>query len=1312
MVSGITDRNGRAVLSGIHPDSEEFKPFVIVAEKEGDLSFLNLSRHKISETNFDISGRPYLENGFDAFMYTDRGIYRPGDTARLIGILRQGRQLRTPNPLPVILKIKTPDQGLYSEHELWLSSEGMFELDIPFPLEALTGKYTVNLELGGDVLNSVQLSVEEFLPDRIKVMLDVAADTLALADTLRGSVKGRMLFGPPAAGKKVRVNVKVEETPFTPSRFRDFKFSDSRRSYTTREFSIHQGELDDEGCVPFQYRIPAEIQPASDLRGIVSANVTESGGRTVSSYAGIRLSAYDHYVGLKALDSRPRHGKPVQFQIVSVNPDGTHAPGRALNIKAYRIHYNWTSRYHSDRYHWESQKEYQEVFTDQIVSGEGPVPYQLTLQDWGSYLVEVSDPVSGMSTTHQFWMSGYGSQNWNAENPDRLEIELDQETYQAGESAEIQIKSPFPGRLLLTLESDRILESRAVEMTENTTRLTLPVHGEYAPNIYISASVIRSPLNLQEHEHARAHGVAPLTVIPNKQPLEIILNCPEKIRPKEELTVFYDIPNADNVVQLTIAGVYEGILQLIDFETPDPFGFFYAKRGIGTETMDIYSELLPEYNTGNPDDKAGGDAARKLQGQKYLSTSGIQRIKPVVLWSGLIESDVMGSGQVSFRIPQFDGELRLMAVAAAGNRFGHAERSVLIRDPIVLTPTFPRFAAGGDRFVIPTEVFNATGSDGEFTIKLETGPGIQLQDASAYTAFIEADQQIMLEFPVTADIGLQPVDVRLTASGNGFNVQRSESIPLRPPWPVATRSWSGVATGNQNLEIRFDDQWYPGTTEFHLHVSGLPDLKLSKSLQYLLKYPHGCAEQTVSRLFPLLYFEDLALALEPELFSSGSADYFINEGIRKLERYQRTDGSFSYWRNSVHFYPWASLYVAHFLVEARNAGYEVSEHILETSLEWCESIARFGGGSYSRKYLQNRIYANYIITLAGRADRNTINYLKNFELDALPLFSRYQLAGCYAGIGDMVTARGLIPNFAEIPRPDPPAHMHTPVRAYSIMLDVLTDLDPDHPQIKTLLEKLNQSMEKTGRWYNTQANAFALMAMGKYLHHHPVGEKPVGTIVLPDGESVALDGTDLHLQSRDWAGKLISINLDNNSEAYAYWIAAGIPLEDQTQAIESGISLTREFYNEQGQIIHDLRFMQGELVVVKVNLKSTGENLQDVIMVDMLPAGFQVENVRLSSRQQIPWIDAIRKKDQPQLMDYRDDRVILATDLPVNHYNRRTREYGKVFYYALRAVTVGEFTLPAITAEAMYDPAKNAVVPGARIEIVQPVFYPPPAGEQ
>ncbi|HDP99282.1 MAG TPA: hypothetical protein ENN22_08885 [bacterium] len=1289
--SGKTNTEGLVIFRNLTVFDDQLPPFLVTAELGDDLCFLELKRRKISTSDFNVEGDPYLQHGYQAFLYNQRGVYRPGETTYIAGVIR-GENNIVPQPFPVILQIKDPENKILDEQRAMLNEQGGVEFKISIPQYAKTGNYRASLLIGEhEEIGTTSFNVEEFIPDRMKVRLTTDADEYGAGETLKINVDAVTLFGPPASGRQVQADIEIEAYPFSPEKWKSFTFQDQQKLFSQQRYELGEQTLDENGKHSYSFDIPENLEAPSALRGVISATVLEPGGRGVSAYRSVIIHPYNSYIGLR--QATPGYATPNQdteIQFVLTTTSGELITDRKLEVNFYRVYWHSilkrVTSYGQYRYVSEMVEELAQQFN--INSQNQIASFKLKPEDYGKYLVVVRDPLTGASASLSFYASGWGYSPWAMDNPDRVELDLDQQEYVPGQTAKIQIRAPFPGKLLLTVERETIFTQKVVHLPENTATLELEIREQYKPNVFVSAHLIRSTESLERDTPVRAFGVVPLKLNTEGNKLIIDVDVPDQIRPNNQLTVKYRLKNfKGGAPRLTIAAVDEGICQLTDFQTPDPHGFFFGKKRLTVETADIYSLILPEIESTASSPSGGVVEARR---KKHISPVSVTRVKPVAFWSGLLKTD--GSGSVKFDIPQFNGTLRIMAVAFAGDRFGNQEKQLFVRDPIVMTPTLPRFIASGDEFTAPVAVYNGTAARSEFEVKLEVDGPVKILDGNRQQVQVPKGKEGLVQFRLKAEETVGKITFKLIASGNGEKSEMSETVPLRPPVPFTTLSGSGSITEDTPAAFTFPKDWLEGTAEFSLAISAFPAVEFSQSLQFLLSYPHGCIEQTTSKLFPLLYFKELAKIAEPELFQNTSVDYFIEQGITKLENLQLESGAFAYWPQGDYINNWSSIYTSHFLVEARKAGYQISKRVYRKMLDALRQ--------YSRDYrndeefsLQTAVYACYVLALAGKPERSTNLYFKNSLLDKLTEFSRYQLAGAFALSGDLQSARLMLPRTVQRVVQDNQrqsgGNFNSAVRAYAIMLDVLAEVDPTNSNIPVLVEMLTQAASERGRWYTTQENAFAFLALGKILKSQSRGNY-TGTLTIGQDvlEKFAVD--NYHYADKNWAGKKVSVTIEGEGVCYYSWRAQGIPSKMRTEEFDHDLMVRRHYLNEQAIPMNYADFRQGDLIIAKITVKPLHESLDNVAVIDMLPAGFEIENPRLQSRKGVGWI----KDDnyQPAYLDIRDDRLILFGNFP--HAKEST------FYYGLRAVTQGKFILPPILAEAMYAPEKASVASSGEIVVL------------
>jgi len=1294
LMTATTNPQGVAVLASYRRfESDGMPPYLLTVTAGDDFSFLELTRRQIATADFDVGGAAYLEHGYEAYLYNERGVYRPGETAHLAAIVR-GENLSLPSPFPVLFQVKSPDDKILQEQRATLNAQAGAEFSVSIPDYAMTGQYTARLLIGeNEEIGRTEFSVEEFIPDRMKVSLSTAKDVYRTGETISINVEAMTLFGPPAAGRRVEADIEIESFPFSAEQWKSFSFQDEQKSFTKIKADLGSEVLDDQGRFRFNYQIPTAMEPPAALRGIITATVLEPGGRGVSAYKGIIIHRYPAYVGLRAARSgyaEPDQKMPVEF--VVVNSEGQLLSNRTVEVTFSRIvwHSILKKEDESGRYRYVSQ-EVEELVDRFSVTSESDIgSFTVMPRDYGRYRILARELSSGATASLEFYASGWGYAPWAMDHPDRIQLDLDKDSYLPGEKARVQVRAPFPGKLLLTVEREKILSSQVVNLPENTGTIDLPVLESFKPNVYVSAHLIRSTESLERDMPSRAFGVIPLMVDNRANRLELKVRCPDEIRPKSKLPVDCETMGQTNgPVYLTIAAVDEGILQLTDFQSPDAHSYFFSKKRLAVETHDMYGVVLPEIKAAKSSASGDIEAARK----RRITPVSVTRVKPVAFWSGLVKADAGGRKRVIFDVPQFNGTLRIMVVAFSGNKFGNMEKKMFVREPIVLTPTFPRFVASGDQFVVPVSLYNATGKTAEFEVTLQAAGPIQLIDSGTKNLMVEAGKERAVYFQLRAEPTMGLLQFKLSAKGAGETTSLTEDVPLRPPVPFITLAGQGSVTASKPASFTFPADWIDGTANFSLTLSSFPAVRFANSLQFLLTYPHGCIEQTVSKVFPLLYFNELARVAEPALFKANSADYFIEEGIAKIENLQQPSGAFSYWPQGDYMNNWSSIYAAHFLVEARKAGYVVSDRTYNRMLKALRSQLREfqRDDAYS---LQAPVYALYVLALSGQPDKSAMLYFKNSLLDKLADYSRCQLAGAYALAGDLQTGRALLPKTVtrvQSQQWESGGNFNSPIRAQAIMLDVLAEIDPSNPNVPILVQNLMQSCGDAGRWYTTQENAWAFLALGKILKQQ-TDVNYTGSVAINGKLHAQFNTQNYRYSDKSWAGKTVKIEIQGQGTCYYAWRAEGIPGRLNVDEFDHDLMVRRHYLNEQGIPADYDHFTQGELIIGKITLKAMTESLENVAIVDMLPAGFEIENPRLQSRRGVDWIGD--RSWQPKYIDMRDDRLILYGDVP---YGREV-----TFYYGLRAISEGTFILPPIQAEAMYAPMKASIASSGKIVIGKP----------
>ncbi|MDP8239616.1 MAG: alpha-2-macroglobulin [Candidatus Hatepunaea meridiana] len=1311
IVAARTNAEGRAVLPVPEHLQEEFTPYIITASKGDDFCYLLFDNSSISSADFDVDGRPHLTRGYEAFLYTDRGVYRTGDKANIAAITR-GVNISVPPSFPVKLEVRGPDGRIFSEQQVRTQDAGMVEFKLDIPKYAKTGKYRANLFAASkEPIGGIDFSVEEFMPDRIKVKVTTDKQSYSAGDEIEINIAAEMLFGPPAADRQVEVKCVFKPVPFLPDGWMTYTFGNDYKSKKEVESDRVEDKLDSDGKASFTLTVPSKLQPPAAMKGEAQVTVKETGGRAVTAYTAFDVHAYPFYVGIKReKKGYGEVGTQEKFSVITLSPDGKPIPVKKLSSVITRIRYNSVLKRDSNgRMRYVSERTEERIQGYKISTDGSPQTVTFLPEEYGRYKLHILDQKTISSTYIEFYVSGWGYSPWSMEHPDRIDLTLDSDKYNVNDNAKVLIKAPFGGKLLLTVEREKVLYSKLITLDGNTADISLPMLKSYRPNVYVTATIVRTPGSEDEHLPTRAYGVAPLFVESDNKRLNITLGVDEIVRPNQPLEIALQVDRSVNSTFVTVAAVDEGILQLTDFTTPDPNSLFYGKKRLDVNTYDIFAQLLPDVEAAEIHSSPSGGRAEAVR-QAHLSPGSAVRVKPVSFWSGILPVDSRGRATIKFDLPQFNGRLRVMALAVAGDEFGAIDDYVTVSDPIVLTPTFPRFINSGDKFDVPIMIYNGTGRKGEFEIKLEVDGPVRVyynmidKNGDSQKVTIDDGSEALLIFSIEAERTIGQVDFRLTSEGAGSSALYEVEVPLLPPSPPISLTGAGSLSADKDTTFTIPGNWVSGTTTFSLNLTSFPALKFAGGLQKLLRYPYGCIEQTTSQAFPLLYFREVAEVAEPDMFAGNAPEYFIGEAINKIVSMQRSDGSFSYWPHGYRYSDWSSIYASHFLVEADKAGYSIPKRVLKGCRKFLRKVARADDrffrdreygyyGYYPHYRLRAQAYAVYVLSLMNKPEKGTMHYLLDEWQNKMSSDSRALLAGAFALSGDISTAMTLLPTSFK-PQDEPRERggsFSSSIRTNAIILNVLSEVAPQHNGVPNLVNYLTKEISKY-RWLTTQEVAWALMGLGKILRIEGTPDY-TGELYVNGKKKADFTTNPYTLSDSTLGGKEIKLALKGEGRCYYFWEARGIPVGQTFREEDKGIEVRRRYLNTNGKEIDLNKIKHGEMIVAEINIYSSQQKVENLIIDDRLPACFEIENPRLESRATLSWLPKDKDTLIPDYMDIRDERLLLFADIPKGQRLK--------YYYALRVVTRGSFTLPPIAAECMYDPTLRSVASSGVLEVVK-----------
>jgi uncharacterized protein YfaS (alpha-2-macroglobulin family) len=1293
LFSAKTGPDGVVKFSNTYASMEEegFYPALITAEFGDDFNFLDVRSARVETSRYDVGGKSIPQSGYDCFIYGDRNLYRPGDKAHITAIMRTA-SLETVKDIPISLKVFNPRGELFQSFTKELDDQGALEVTLDIPDFAQTGRYRVELMTGDEqFIQDYVISVEEFVPDKIRVAAKGNKDKFQLGEKLSVDIDAEYLFGAPAANHKYEMDVRLRHATFQSEQFKGYNFYAGRTNQNqlqTLNNEFFEGKLDEKGEVTQTYDVPASIETPGYIKGTANASVFDLTGRTVSQGVDFNIYPNTYYVGLKTEGYYYRGvNQDISFSVVAVDKDDQAAKGATVELTLIRkvwktvlVKSNRTGRY---RYHSEmtTVKEWDRTVT---INGKAEkINFQVDKS--GSYELYANVKGNQFHVTQNFYAyyrgrSGKGS--FEIDKEGRVDIVLDKEKYAPGEKAHVLFVTPFAGKMLVTVERDNILDYQYVNVTGNSVELDIDLGPEHLPNAYITATLFRPHTADNQSPFMVGHGFSPVMVEDANKHLAVEIKAPTgtvKPRTTQKITVK---TNPEQDIRVTIAAVDEGILQIKGYKSPDPYSAMYAKRSLQVESYDLYEYLLPEIVAPKMSSPAGGDEGRS----KRLNPVKAKRFKLLSYWSGIKRTNAKGEVTIDFEIPQFNGEVRIMAVAYKGDRFGSADQPMKVADEIVLQPSIPRVLSVGDTLVMPVSVMNTTNQAGSATVKLGVEGPIELISDRSRAVQVGALGTETTYFTLVGKSEVGTAKITLTTSGMDKVTEEIE-IAVRPISPYIRKGDGGSINAGEEISFSIPDNFVKGTQEASVSVSSFPATGMGRHFRYLLRYPYGCLEQTTSAAFPQLYFNELAQQIAPEMYKNGNPLYFAQQGMVRIQDMMRYDGSFSYWPQydgPVNW--WSSVFATHYLVEAKKKGFEVNEQVLDKSLDYLvrrtadrETYTYYtydGGRRISRTIAEkSAIYSLYVLALAGRPEISFMNYYRA-RPQLLSGDSRYLLAGAYALAKDWPAFNDLVPSSYATERTDrlTGGSFDSEIRANAIMLNVLLDVNPDHPQVPLILDYLSKNIDKA---WSTQDRVWTFLAMGKAAKR--ASESDVKVEMVVDGKVVNTFGKGTsNFSANDFLGKKVTLRASGKGNTYFGWDTEGIQVNGKITEEDNNMKVRRNYFDRFGAPITDNKFKQGDLVVCQIALTGGPRTVDNVAISDLIPAGFEIENPRLRTSADLEWVDKKLTKLYPQYVDIRDDRILLFTSAAPN----KTYYY----YYMMRVVNTGNYRLAPIGAEAMYDP--------------------------
>ncbi|MFZ4547749.1 MAG: alpha-2-macroglobulin family protein [Bacteroidales bacterium] len=1278
--STVTDNNGVAIFKNVKQVAAGFKLSMVSVRYENDFNFVLFDKTRVETSRFDVGGKRTDNANYDVFIYGDRDLYRPGDTAHINTILRTTRW-DVVKDIPIKIKLLAPNGREYLNQRHQLNASGAAETKFFIPKQAMTGSYLIEAYAANDVLlASRKISVEEFVPDRIKVTSKTSKDVYLPAEPINLDLLAENLYGTPAAGRRFETELRLKRKQLMSKALPEYSFALESKNMPVLASIVMQGNTNADGKASSVFQSVA-YKDIGLLEGKIFTTVFDETGRPVNRLNVVEIPTQQVYFGIKGFDSWLSTRKALNLQFAAVDRTGKGLPGAQARVVIMYYRYETVIEKSYGRYNYVSQKKEKVVLEREIkVSGSGTALPFMPLES-GEYEVRIMAPGSENYVSKYFYAYGWGDTNFSSFEVSRegeVTITSDKAIYSPGNKAKILFKAPFDGKLLVAIEQDNVLSYKFLNLENKSASMEIAITKDHLPNIYIDATAFRKsgdmsiPLTV-------AHGVVSLKVEDVSTKLNIAITAPEKSRSGVKQT--FTIKTAPNA-ELTIAVVDEGILQITDYKTPDPFNWFYQKRALGVNSYDVYALLYPELK--HSSSPAGGEA---FDLSRRINPLTGDRVKLISKWSGIRKANSSGECSFSIDIPQFSGALRIMAVAYKGKQFGSAEKTMKVADPVIVSMSLPRFLSPGDNCVVAVSLTNTTAKKGDATIQLTASGPVSVSGKNLTSVSLNPENEEVALFNVISDKGIGVATLTATVSSLGQKFSQLIEVPVRPAGGLTFITESGSVVGAASKTIRMTSDLYPTSVKSALVLSKSPAVEFAKNLDYLVRYPYGCLEQTVSCAFPQLYLSDITKLFPAvpgrNFYEGGSPGDNVQQAILKIESMQLYNGGLSLWPQGGSPDWWATAYAAHFLIESKEAGFEVNAKVLDGILKFLtqkvkeremETYFYFENEVRKSRNIPRReiLYSVYALALADMAPVSAMNYYKSISSE-LSSEGRYMLASAFLRAGDVKSFRSILPKAFgnEKAINEFGGSYSSCLRDKSIALNALLETDPNNPQVNELLKSVSLEM-KNNKYFSTQEASFALLAIGK--HARKALTSDITAQISIDGKEVGrYNNKDIQLPLAI-NNKSITISAKGKGALYYYFEMSGIKLTPNTEDQDNHLKVRRRFLDRNGNQISGNSFTQNDLVVVEITAQSeSGSTIENVAITDLLPACFEIENSRLVAEREMGFM---KNRSTPEFTDIRDDRISFFTSLNGN---------AKTFYYTVRAVSKGTFVIGAVSADAMYN---------------------------
>ena len=1269
--------------------SSKGTPFIVVAEAEKQKAYVRVvDGEEQSVSRFDVGGKE-IQKGLKGFIYGERGVWRPGDTLHISFIL-EDREKRIPDKHPVALEIYNPKGQFYTKMISTQGMNGFYTFDVPTQAGDQTGLWNAYIKVGGTTFHK-GLRIETIKPNRLKINLTLPKILQSTDKNVTVPLASAWLTGATASKLKAKVEMSLSKVNTQFKNYGQYIFNDPATDFTTIKTDVFDGILNAEGKAGVTLKVPAATNAPGMLNATFTTRVFEPGGDASIYTQSIPFSPFVSYVGINLNQPKGKYietDKDHVFDIVTVNSQGQPVNRSNLEYKIYRISWSWW---------WENSDESFGTYINnssitpvasgklQTSGGKTTFKFRVDYPSWGRYLVYVKDKDSGHATggtIYVDWPESRGRSNkTDPSGIKMLTFSLDKDSYEIGETATAIIPAAAGGRALVSIENgSSVLHREWIEVTnEGDTKYTFEITPEMAPNVYLHISLLQPHAQTINDLPIRMYGIAPVFVTNRQTVLQPQIQMPEVLRPETDFNVTVS-EKSGKPMTYTLAIVDDGLLDLTNFKTPDPWNEFYSREALGIRTWDMYDNVLgASAGAYSSLFSVGGDATLKPADAKA------NRFKPVVKFIGPFYLEKGRQQTHTLKLPMYVGSVRAMVVAGQDGAYGNAEKTAFVRTPLMLLSTLPRVLSIQEEITVPVNVFAMEKQVKNVTVSLQaSGGGVQIEGSQQQSLTFNRPGDQLVFFTLKTGNKTGKATIKLTASGGGQQTKETIEIEVRNPNPIVTlRSSEWIETG-QNKELSYQLGSLSANNQIKLEVSRIPSVDISRRFDFLYNYQHHCTEQLTSKALPLLFIAQFKTidTREAEKIKAN-----VQEAIRQIYARQLPNGGFVYWPGNAVADEWISSYTGMFLTLAQEKGYAVHANVLNKWKRFQRAAAqnwRMPQEANNWQQWQSELqqaFRLYTLALAGAPEYGAMNRMK--EQPGLSIQAKWRLAAAYALTGKMKPAEELVYN------------AETTVIPYSSMNQIYGSSDRDEAMILETLLLMNRERDALQQakvvsknlsqenWFSTQSTAFALMAMGR------LAEKLSGSLDFTwtwnGKQQPAVKSAKAVFEkeiSTSPKSGTVAVKNQGKGALSVDLITRTQLLNDTLPAISDNLRMDIRYASMDGKpmSVNDIRQGTDFTAIASISNTSGTTDYTNLALTHIIPSGWEVYNERMT----VPEAEPQETTDssgnvsgQYTYQDIRDDRVL-------TYFNLRRGE-TKIFTIRLQATYAGNFILPAVQCEAMYD---------------------------